>query len=402
MVCWIVNQYIATPDMAGGSRHYELAKVLANKGHEVVLVCARRNKKERLYYKERRDGFTIIWINVERYYGRSIKRIYNMLLFAILVLGLNMKIRTRLVCCNPPDIIIGSSVHPFGAYAALMLSQFYGARFIFEVRDLWPQTFIDMGVLTEKNLFTKFMRWMEGQLCKRSIFIITVLPFAHEYFGNKYKIEKTRVRWLPNGVSLDLFPEDNAPEGKDFQITYVGSFGIANALEAIIEAAKIVQEDGHRNVFFNFYGEGPLKNNLWKRVKELGLNQVSFENKIPKGRLHKVASYTNAFVVNLKDLAVYNYGISLNKLYEYMAMGRPTIIASCARNNPIKEAGAGISVQADDPKAIADGIRILMKMPKKEIDLMGKNGRKYIREYHEYVVLGEKLESWLKEALESV
>lgn len=402
MVCWIVNQYIGTPDMAGGSRHYELAKVLTDKGHEVVLISARRRNEERLYYYEWKEGFIIIWINIERYYGRSLRRIINMILFSILVLGFYLTSVSKLKLCKSPDVIIGSSVHLFGAYAALVLSRVYCARFVFEIRDLWPETLIEMGALTENNPITKVMRHLEEQLCKKSAFIISVLPFAHEYLSSRYHIDVSKVKWLPNGVDPGIFPEEPTPEGESFQITYIGAFGIANALDAVLEAAKIIQNEDRESVLFNFYGDGPLKGELIKKANKLGLKQVSFKGPIPKAELHRLARHTNAFIVNLKALPLYIYGISLNKLYDYMAMRRPTIIGSCARNNPIKDAEAGISVLADNPLAIADGIRKLLRTPREEIILMGENGRRYIQKYHHYVLLGEKLETWLREALKSV
>jgi len=364
-----------------------------------VLIGARLNKNRCLYYYEKRDGFSIIWININKYFGKSLKRILNMLLYSILALNLYLRKKSKLLRFESPDIIIGSSVHLFGAYGAYLLSRLYHVPFVFEVRDLWPQTLIDMGELSNHHPLTKILRYLEKHLYEKSVFIISLLPFAYEYICSNYNIKREKIRWLPNGVNFDLFPGQPYAECANFTISYLGSHGIANSLEIILYAAEIIYRRGFSDIKFNFIGDGPLKPLLNNEVQKRKMHNVQFCDPIPKNELYKVALYTNAFVVSLRDLPLYRYGISLNKIYEYMSMSRPIIIACNARNNPVEKACAGISVNSDSPEAMAEAIIELRKMPREKLIFKGKNGRDYVKSNHDFKILGRRLEGWLCDVL---
>ncbi|HUV60015.1 MAG TPA: glycosyltransferase family 4 protein [Desulfatiglandales bacterium] len=397
MICWIFNQYINTPDTPGGSRHYELAKILVRRGHQIILFGAKSNKNKGLFYREERAGVTIIWFNIKSYYGKSFKRALNMMIYSLSILIFYLIGKRRALKLEIPEVIVGSSVHPFGAYAAYILACLYRISFIFEVRDIWPQTLIDMGALSPRNPFTKAMQFLEKQLYKNSVLIITTLPFAYEYICGRYKVDQEKIKWLPNGVNTDMFPPQDWPREGNFIISYIGTHGIANALDILLDAAEILQLEGIRDIEFRFIGEGPLKSSLIEKVKVRNIKNIAFFDQEPKSDIYSIAQYTSAFIIPIKDLPLYRYGISPNKIYDYMAMERPTIISCSTRNNPIVEAGAGISVTADDPKKIVQAIYKLRYMSKDELVLMGKNGRRFVEEYNDYRVLGIKLEEWLKE-----
>lgn len=397
MICWIFNHYINKPDTPGGSRHYTLAKRLAFRGHTVVLFGAQPERSKGFFTIEKVNGFTIVWFNISKYYGKSVKRIINM--FAYSVLALFVVTRRKNLRLMRPDVILGSSVHLFGAYAAYIISCFYKVPFIFEVRDLWPQTLIDMGTLSEESLLTKILQGIERQLYEKSVVIVTLLPFAFEYICERYRINPEKIKWVPNGVDIEMFPEQEWPKTDSVTITYVGSYGIANALDTIIKAAAILESEGLNDIRFRFIGDGPLKKSLIDKIKTLGLRNIRFYNPVPKKNLYTVARDTHAFIVNMKDIPLYRYGISLNKIFDYMAMARPVIIGCSARNNPIKEASAGISVDADSPLQMAKAVRSLRGYTKDTLLSMGNNGRTFVKRNNEYSVLSDTLEEWLSEAL---
>jgi len=320
-----------------------------------------------------------------------------MMIYSLSILIFYLIGKRRALKLEIPEVIVGSSVHPFGAYAAYILACLYRISFIFEVRDIWPQTLIDMGALSPRNPFTKAMQFLEKQLYKNSVLIITTLPFAYEYICGRYKVDQEKIKWLPNGVNTDMFPPQDWPREGNFIISYIGTHGIANALDILLDAAEILQLEGIRDIEFRFIGEGPLKSSLIEKVKVRNIKNIAFFDQEPKSDIYSIAQYTSAFIIPIKDLPLYRYGISPNKIYDYMAMERPTIISCSTRNNPIVEAGAGISVTADDPKKIVQAIYKLRYMSKDELVLMGKNGRRFVEEYNDYRVLGIKLEEWLKE-----
>ncbi len=273
-----------------------------------------------------------------------------------------------------------------------------------EVRDLWPQTLIDMGV-PKWNPFVIILGLLERFLYKRAKKIITLLPKAHEYIEN-LSIPAEKIIWIPNGVDLEKFP----PLGKDslnsgtelssdeFVITYTGAIGKANNLDVAIEAAKILRRD-YPNIKFLFVGDGPEKVRLLEVVKEGKINNVEFRLPVAKNKIIEIILKSDALFFHLQDSPVFKYGISSNKLFDYLASGKPIIFSSNSINNPVEEAGAGITVPPDDPQALAEAIIKLYKMPEEERVKMGMNGRKYVEKYHSIPVLVDKLEEVIKEAV---
>jgi glycosyltransferase involved in cell wall biosynthesis len=300
-----------------------------------------------------------------------------------------------------PDVIIGSSVHLLAVLAAYLVAKRYKAKFIMEVRDLWPQTIIDMGQLSERSPITKVLQALERFLYRRAEKIITLQPSAHEYI-TACGIPRDKIVWIPNGVDLSRF--DGAIRAKEqragFRVMYLGAHGQANALDVLLQAAKIVQERGLSEIEFILVGDGPEKPKLIELANDLGLGNVEFRDSVPKEEVPKVLDEADATVFILNDLALYRYGISLNKLYDYLAAKKPLILAGNPVNNPAKEAQCGLTVPPRNPEALADAIIKLSQMPKEEREAMGRRGREYVEKYHSIPVLADKLESCLKEVIE--
>jgi glycosyltransferase involved in cell wall biosynthesis len=213
-----------------------------------------------------------------------------------------------------PDVIIGSSVHLLAVLAAYLVAKRYKAKFIMEVRDLWPQTIIDMGQLSERSPITKVLQALERFLYRRAEKIITLQPSAHEYI-TACGIPRDKIVWIPNGVDLSRF--DGAIRAKEqragFRVMYLGAHGQANALDVLLQAAKIVQERGLSEIEFILVGDGPEKPKLIELANDLGLGNVEFRDSVPKEEVPKVLDEADATVFILNDLALYRYGISLNK-----------------------------------------------------------------------------------------
>jgi len=173
-------------------------------------------------------------------------------------------------------------------------------------------------------------------------------------------------------------------------VSYIGSFGSANALPPIIDAAEILQRGGCGGIELHLYGRGPIKEQLQSEVQKRKLANVTFHSEIAKGELYKVGGLSDAFIVNVRNLDLYQYGISLNKIYDYMAMARPIIIASGAANNPVAEAGSGICVGADDSKGMASAMVELKRMSEESLFELGIKGREYVSKLHSFEILGKK------------
>lgn len=180
---------------------------------------------------------------------------------------------------------------------------------------------------------------------------------------------------------------------------YLGAHGRANALDVLIQAAKVVQDRGFHEIRFILVGDGPEKPRLIELARALDLKNIEFREPVPKSKVPRTLSEADATVFILKDLPLYKYGISLNKLFDYWAASKPLIIAGNPSNNPVEEANCGFTVPPCDPHALAEAIIKLYQMPEEERRAMGYRGREYVQKHYDSKVLAERMEGVLWEAI---
>lgn len=394
---WIVNHYAQTPSGAGGTRHFQLANVLPAYGWNACIMAAstelntgrQRLKPGEPCRLEVVEGVPFLWLFAPVYKGNGLGRIRNMLVFATRILN-----SESVLLLPQPDLIIGSSVHPFAVWSAYRLARRYRVPFIFEVRDLWPQTLIDFGLIRQRGIPAILLRRLERFLYQNSSAIITLLPYAFRYI-QRFGIERERVHWIPNGVDLSRWDlrESSIPRSQhDLCLMYFGSFGQANSLETLLQAMhELAVHAVVPRVRLRLIGDGPMKSMLESITTELALSNVVFENPVAKEKIPSLAAEADFFVAILKNSPLYRYGISLNKVYDYMAAGRPVIFACGAANNPVAEADAGISVAPGDVSGLAGAIARMAKMHPDERFKMGRAGRAYVEKHHNSLLLANKL-----------
>lgn len=401
---WILNHYTVAPTESGGTRHFGLARHLVEHGWETSLLAAsveHDTGKQRLEDGRKRrldilDRVRFLWLRTPGYRGNGGGRMLNMLAYSLRVLLPSV---TRVL--PRPDVIIGSSVHPFAALSGAILARRFRVPFIFEVRDLWPQTLIDLGRLQPGSLTTKFLQKLEHWLYRRADKIIVLLPRAGEYI-EPLGIEAEKIVWIPNGVELDetKTPED-APEHSQFTLMYFGAHGKANGLDNVIKAMVILQERADcTHIRLTMVGGGPQKSTLINLAETLGAKNITFLDSVPKEEIPTVATAADAFVICVLDRPdLYRFGISMNKIFDYLAASRPIVISSEAVNNPVDEAGAGVTVPPENPEALAKAIAEMAALPASERASMGHAGRQYVESNHTYRNLASKLARTLEEVL---
>lgn len=401
---WILNHYAQEPSGAGGTRHFHLAAHLSACGWQGTVVAAsteltsgrQRLAKGESLRLEHFAGVPFLWVRTPEYQGNGGGRLLNMLAYTWQTL---LKRTTRNL--HRPDVVIGSSVHPFAAVAGVLLARRFKVPFVFEVRDLWPQTLVDMGRLREGAFLTWALRKLESWLYRRAARIVVLLPRAWEYIV-PLGIPMERIVWIPNGVDLSLFPYSKPSARKPsepFTLMYFGAHGQANGLDNVLQAMKLVQaRHGARRIELRMIGDGPLKPALMAQAQQLGLGNVSFEPPVPKSQIPALAAEADAFVITVLDLPkLYRYGISMNKLFDYLAAARPIIIGSDAANNPVADARAGLSVRAEKPNELAEAILQIAAMPLEERQRMGRAGREYVEQNHGFQQLAGRLAAVLNE-----
>ena len=394
---WILNHYAQEPGGAGGTRHFHLAEHLQAYGWHATVIAAsveHQSGHQRLAPGERQrcdhfKGVPFLWVRTPEYQGNGGGRMRNMLVYTGRVL---LHKTTREL--PRPDVVIGSSVHPFAAVAGALLARRFKVPFIFEVRDLWPQTLVDMGRLQEGSFMTWALRKLELWLYRRAARTVVLLPRAWEYI-TPLGIPKERVVWIPNGVDLSLFPRSTAANTTytdKFTLMYFGAHGQANGLDNVLRAMKHVQDqpDG-RHIRLRIIGDGPLKPSLVTQASEMRLTNVSFEPPVPKSQIPALAAHADAFVFNLIDAPVFRYGISSNKLFDFMAAERPVVFSCDSTNNPINDAQAGLTVKSGQPGALANAICEIAATPLVQRQRMGRAGREYVEQNHGFEQLAGRL-----------
>lgn len=400
---WIINHYAQEPGGPGGTRHYSLARALRHNGWSASLIAASTEHgtgRERLAAGERRrieyfDDVPFLWLRTASYSGNGADRVRNMFSFTHAALR-----RENLKSLTAPDVVVGSSVHPFAAWAGLRLARRYGVPFVFEVRDLWPQTLIDLGRISERHPMTYCLRWLERHLYRNAAKIVVLLPRAADYIV-PLGIPAEKIAWVPNGIELEIFPPPKAKlETEHFTIMYFGAHGTANGLDNVIKAMEVLRKlDVTKRIRLRIIGDGPLKNDLIKLADSLRLDNISFEPPVPKKKIAALAAEADAFVFNLIDAPVFRYGISSNKLFDFMACGRPVIFSCEAGNNPIDEVQGGITVAPGNPEALAKAMIQLSSLSADRRERMGASNRKHVEENYEFNFLGSRFAKILSEAI---
>jgi len=391
---WILNHYAQEPGGPGGTRHYSLAKNLLRHGWRGIILAASvelNTGRQRLGEGDRPklcryEGVDFLRIRTPTYCGNNHGRVFNMLAYtARAILPASTGSLPR------PDAIIGSSVHPFAGWAGAVLARRFDVPFIFEVRDLWPQTLIDLGHLAPRGLTARVLRALEKWLYRKAKCIVVLLPKAADYITS-LGIAAEKIEWIPNGVELEGYrrPEP-APAREAFTLMYFGAHGLANGLDCVVKAMAVVQQEvGPQQIRLRLIGGGPEKRHLMELARKKGLHNVQFEEFVPKHLIPSVAQEADGFIFNLVDLPVFKFGISSNKLFDFMAAGRPIIFCCRSSNNPVREAAAGPTVSPGNAQALAEAILQLARTPVAERARMGMSARAYVENHHSYDALAKR------------
>lgn len=405
MNIWIVSHYTTTPRYSGSSRHFDFSKELLKRGHSVTIFASSIHYqvlKETINYSGKRfvieeiEGIRFVWIKSYPYNKNNWKRFVNMLSFSMNTYKIAKKIGLE-----KPSILFGSSIHLFAVYTAHLLSKKFRVPLVMEVRDLWPETLIDFG-FSRWHPLVIVLAFLEKFLYKRSKKIISLLPNAGKYIET-LGIPTDKIVYIPNGVDLEKFaptPGEQSTQNNQlespFYVTYAGAIGIPNNIVVLIAAAEQLYKE-YPKIKFLIVGAGREKARLIETVRRKGLLNVEFRDPVPKKNLVTILKNSEILFAALKGVKLFEYGISLNKLFDYMAAGKPVITSINSSNNPVKEANAGICVLADRHGEIADAIIKLYQLPGTERHAMGERGFEFVKKNYSIPILTDKLENLLLE-----
>lgn len=359
---WLINQFANTPDLPGHTRQFEVAAALVRAGWEVEVFASDFNLTQRRYRRLQRPRLSMLepiagirwhWLWVSPYRRNDWKRQLNMLMFCLhLLLRLLPAALLGRLTGRAPDRILASSPQLPAAFTCLWIARLCRIPFVLEVRDLWPQVLIDQGGKRPSSPMVQLLAGMERQLYRHARLVVVLAKGAENYVLQR---GAQRTAWLPNGPDLDLFQSRPLPEDRaEFIIIYAGAHGEANALEQVIEAARLLEAQ-QSPVRFRLVGDGPEKQALIHQAA--GLASVVFEPPVPKAEVPDLMAQADAILLSLRDVPLFRYGVSPNKLYDAYAIGRPVVsTVAGAINAEIEEHGVGVTSEPGDPEALADAI----------------------------------------------
>lgn len=398
---WLINQYSSTPETAMGGRHYYLAQELAKKGHQVYLIAGRyshllhhpKEFEEQYLVEEIIPNFSFVWVNLPEYQeAHSKKRVLNWFKFSWLLRNMANVIPTK------PDVILYSSPSLVGYLGAKYLANKFKALFVFEVRDIWPLTLMELGGHSPNHPFIKFMQWIEDRAYKKADYVFSNLYNAVEHMQSR-GLDPNKFHWIPNGVSLEevsqkqpLSPETIAqlPKNK-LIIGYTGTIGVANAIDDLIEAARLLSNNSY--LHFVLVGSGKEKGGLMQRVQSLGLQNITFIDAIPKKQIQSMLEQFDICYIGWQKNSLYRFGIAPNKLPEYLYAGKPIIHAFSGKGDIVQQAQAGITTEAEDPEAIVRAVEQLYALTEEQRQQLGASGKMFVLQHLEYRMIAEKLEN---------
>jgi glycosyltransferase involved in cell wall biosynthesis len=336
-----------------------------------------------------------VWIKTPRYLGNGIARVINILCFVSRLLCRSLRIAQQ----YRPEIVIASSTYPLDIFPAFCIARLSKAKLIFEVHDLWPLTPIELGGMSRKHPFIVLMQVAEDFSYRMADRVVSILPCAGAYMRSRGLCEEKFVH-VPNGIDVAEWNSANGPLGdlhtsvlnrlhkeNQFIVAYVGAHGRANALESVVVAAELLREDP---VSFLLVGQGPEKEKLQTVCSKKGLSNVFFLPPVPKVTIPTLLERVDVLFVPLRRSPLFRFGISPNKLMDYMMAAKPIIQAIEAGNDIVLESQCGLTIPPEDAHALAGAIRHLMNLPEAERSEVGERGRQYVINHHDYRILAQQ------------
>lgn len=398
----LLNHYAGSPLHGMEYRPYYMARAWNRLGHRTRIVASAFSHLRSVQPEEvpspraeMIDGVEYYWLPGGRYHGNGVGRIRNMLAF---VAGLYSH-SGRITGDFRPDAVISSSTYPLDALPAARLARRHDARLVHEVHDLWPLSPMELGNMSRWHPFILAMQAGEDFAYRRADKVVSMLPGAEAHM-RAHGLAAGKFVHVPNGIDIGEWEASHEPlpeatsqalrsfrERFPFLIGYAGAHGVANALEVLVGAAALVT---NAPVGFVLVGQGPEKEPLRAQAVRLGLKNVLFLDPVKKRSIPALLAEADALFIGWRRSPLYRFGVSPNKLMDYLMAGRPVLHAIDAWNDDVAASGCGVSVAPEDPRAIADGVLRLLRTSSGERAEMGERGRRFILEHHSYDVLSAR------------
>ena len=410
---WIINHYALTPEQGGLSRHFFFAKELMARGYNVRIFTSSAihntdiniiGEDEKVKFKDVDfEGVHYTYIKCGSYKGNGFGRIKNMLGFA-----LSIRKIWKAYKHEAPDVIYTSTPDLLTPWRAVPFAKRHKLPCVVEVRDLWPLSIVEYNNISEKNPIIVALYMLEKHIYKKANALVFTMPGGGDYIKDKgweKQVSLDKVFNINNGIDVEeqqRQAKENAFSDPDldddsFKVIYCGSIRKVNNVGKLVEAAELLKED--KDVKFLIYGDGTQKAELETYCMENNISNVIFKGYVDKKYIPYICSKAGVNIISVKQTGVSKYGVSWNKLFDYMNAGKP-IISTVKVNYDLIEANeCGISCEDQDAKTIADAIVEIKRLAKGEYDKMCNNAKNAAKRF-DFKVLTDKFEQVIDYAIE--
>lgn len=413
MKIWLMNHYASNMYRDRAGRHYWFANQLKKQGHDVTVFCANTYlngeyavelQKEKYAVKEL-DEIPFVFVKTITSQGNGIDRVKNMGLF---YKNLFPTTKAYAKKNGKPDVIVASSVHPLTMVAGIRIAKRMHIPCICEIRDLWPEAIFQFGKAKENSLLGKVLIKGEHWIYKKADALIFTKEGDTDYLKERRwttaqdgDIDLGKCYYINNGVDIAaceershsmLMEDSDLSDENKFNVTYVGTIRPVNNVGNLLDAAKLIKaKKGYDDVQFLIYGDGNELPQLQKRVKNEGLDTVKLKGYVNRQYVPYILSKSSINMLNYSQ-GQYNWtrGNSSNKLFEYMASGKPIISTVHMGYSIIKKYNCGVELDEDTPEALAKEIMRFHDMDIAERNAIGENAKNGAKDF-DFSVLTDKL-----------
>jgi glycosyltransferase involved in cell wall biosynthesis len=406
---WLWNHYATDMYKNRGGRHYWFAENLIKQGYEPTVFCANtfHNKSEFIDTKNKKyatdivDNIPFVFVKTTTALGNGIDRVKNMGLF---YLNLFSVVKEYIKLNGKPDVILASSVHPLTMVAGIKIANKLGVPCVCEIRDLWPEAIFSFNKAKERSLLGRVLTAGEHWIYKNADALVFTKEGDTDYIREKKwdieqggEINLDKCHYINNGVDIDAFEisssknivDDEDLNADKFNVVYVGAIRPVNNVGNLLDAASILKEE--KNIQFLIYGDGNQREMLEKRIANEKLTNVRMKGFVNKRSIPYILSKSAVNILNYSHNQ-YNWarGNSSNKLFEYMASGKPIISTVKMRYSILEKYKCGLELENSTPQELAMAILDIKNMSKEEYKVMGANAKKGANDF-DFKNLTEKL-----------
>ncbi len=391
MDIWLINHYAVPPKYYPLARQTCFAKYLMEMGHTVTIFAASTVHNStmnlitdgRPWRDEVVEGVHYVYIKCKGYQGSGLKRIYNICEFAWKLPGVCKRF-------SRPDVIVATSMPPTSCAMGIHLARKYKCKGIAEIADLWPESIVAYGIAGPHNPAVIALRWLEKWIYTHADDVVFTMEGAYDYIvkqGWEKEIPQSKVHYINNGVELDVFrynrvhypaEDSDLKDPGQFNVVYTGSIRPANNLSLVLDAAKQIRDP---SIKFLIWGDGDERTVLAQRVQNEGISNVVFKGKVDKKYIPSIVSQADLNLMHLPPHAIFNYGISPNKLFDYMAAEKPVLCDFPCAYNPAVQRGAGELIDYPTPETVARAIEKMSCLPSEVYKAYCEAARQTAQEY---------------------